>query len=127
MAQTEQNDDRLIYGYVDFLDGGPPRVVILNRDDANRIVAALEAAATSKTWGEYRQKCPKVFLDRDMPHHPDHEEGLPNDLDPFSQPYHSMEDYEWPKFADGLYGEGLPEQVVEKYGQRFNTVEHILK
>ena len=33
-----------------------------------------------------------------------------------------MDDYEWPKFPDGLHGEGLPEEIVEEYGQPYDTV-----
>ena len=122
MTDHEHDEDHLLYGYVDYLDGEPPKVVILNRDDANEIVAALEAATNSNTWGEYRKNCPKVFLDRDMEDYLEYEDELPKDDDPFSHPHHSMEDYEWPKFADGLYGEGLPEEIVEEYGQLYGTV-----
>ena len=79
MTDHEHNEDHLLYGYVDYLDGEPPKVVILNRDDANEIVVALEAATNSKTWGEYRKNCPKVFLDRDMEDYLEYEDELPKD------------------------------------------------
>lgn len=122
MADHQTNQKSLLYGYVDFYDGEPPKVVITNRHDASDIVAALEAAGNSNTWGEYRKNCPQIFLDRDNEHQLEYEDELPTDEAPFSFPFSSIDDYEWPKFTDGLSGEGIPERIISKYGNPLNTV-----
>ena len=122
MANRQANQKNLLYGYVDFCDGEPPKVLITNLNDASDIVAALEAAGNSNTWGEYRKNCPKVFLDRDNEHQLEYEDELPTDDAPFSFPFSSIDDYEWPKFTDGLSGQGIPERIISEYGNPLNTV-----
>lgn len=119
MTSKNTNEKKLIYGVVDYGEGA--RVVIANRDEAEEIYSALKAAK-SHTWGEFRRSCPKKHLDgvlEDILH----EDGeLPEDDELFSSGRIPGGDYDWPRYASGLYGEGLPEEIVEEYGIRYDTV-----
>ncbi len=110
----------LIYGLVDYGEG--VRVVILHRSDAEEIYAALKAARKASTWGEFRELCPHEYVELVHEHFRFEEEQLPKDADPFSHDQIPGVDYDWPRYASGLYGEGLPEELVTEFGNHYSTV-----
>ncbi len=110
----------LIYGLVDYGEG--VRVVILHRSDAEEIYAALKAARTARTWGEFRQLCPDKYVELVHEHFRYEEEQPPRDADRFSNDQIPGVDYDWPRYASGLYGEGLPKELVSEFGHPYSTV-----
>ncbi|MDG2220728.1 MAG: hypothetical protein P8L85_05075 [Rubripirellula sp.] len=46
---------------------------------------------------------------------------LPEDDELFSSGRIPAADYDWPHYASGLYGEGLPDEIVNEYGIEYDT------
>ncbi len=120
MHQTHINSTKLIYGLVDYGEGA--RVVILHGSEAEEIYAALKAARQASTWGEFRQLCPEEYVELVHKDYLLEEEQLPNDAELFSHYQIPAADYDWPRYASGLYGEGLPEEFVTEFGHPYSTV-----
>ena len=110
----------LIYGLVDYGEG--VRVVILHRSDAEEIYAALKAARKASTWGGFRELCPHEYVELVHEDFRFEEQQLPRDADLFSHDQIPGVDYDWPRYASGLYGEGLPEELVTEFGNHYSTV-----
>ena len=119
MTHTRTKKNKLIYGLVDYGEGA--RVVIVNRYEAEEIFSALKAAK-SHTWGEFRRSCPKKYLEGVLADVLDLEGELPEDEELFSSGRIPAADYDWPHYASGLYGEGLPKEIVKKYGIHYDTM-----
>ncbi len=120
MPSNQTETTTLIYGIIDYGEGG--RVVILHRSDAEEIYAALKAARRASTWGEFRQLCPEKYIELVNENFLFENEQLPNDGDLFSHYQIPGADYDWPRYASGLYGEGLPEELVTEFGNHYSTV-----
>ncbi len=120
MKREKTDSHALIYGLVDYGEGA--RVVILNRSEADDIFSALKAIRNSTTWREFRQTCPKKYVERIHENLVDDGDHLPDDSQLFSSDQIPHLDYDWPQFASGLFGEGLPQRIVSEYGEPYDTV-----
>ncbi|HBV66368.1 MAG TPA: hypothetical protein DEF45_25480 [Rhodopirellula sp.] len=114
------NSHALIYGLVDYGEGA--RVVILNRSEAEDIFSALKAIRNSATWHDFRQACPQKYVDRIHENLISEGDHLPDDSRLFCSDQIPYLDYDWPQFASGLFGEGLPRTIVSEYGEPYDTV-----
>ncbi len=120
MQSNDTETTTVIYGILGYGEGA--RVVILHRSDAEEIYAALKTARRASKWAEFRQLCQHQYVLLAHENFRFEGEQLPNDADRFSHYQIPGADYDWPRYASGLYGKGLPEELVAEFGNPYSTV-----
>lgn len=120
MKDGKNDSHALIYGLVDYGEGA--RVVIVNRSEAEDIYSALQAIRNSANWTDFRRNCPRKYVDQIHENLINEGKHLPDGSLLFSSDQIPHLDYEWPQLASGLFGEGIPETIVARYGEPYDTV-----